>query len=116
MSRITSIVFTKDLKTMIVGAKDGTVAFYNSAENFRQIAILDAQKDMGIPRGEEELEVNALCVINVQKHKFLAVGTNVGQIAVVDLHTQKVCYLEEGFISSETVHLFFQDDKLVCLN
>ena len=46
---------------MIVGSKDGTVTFYNSADNFRQIAVLDACKDMQIPnKSEDDLEINAL--------------------------------------------------------
>ena len=92
-ARITSIVFSRDNKTMIVGDKDGKVAFYSVADGFRQIAIMDACKDMGVPG--EAIEINTMCFVTVAKHQYLMLGTNSGQIAVVDLHTQKVCYLED---------------------
>jgi len=98
LGRITSLVVTKDMKTLIVGNKDGKVAFYNVADNYRQIAVFDATKDMGIPKGDSDLEVNALSFITMAKSQYLAVGTNTGQIALVDLSTQKMCFLEEHFI------------------
>ena len=88
LARISSLCFSKDNKTLIVGAKDGKIAFYNAADNFRQIAVMDAVKDMQIPNTLEEatLEVNALCFLSLSKFgQFLAVGTNSGQLALVDL-------------------------------
>lgn len=69
LARITSLCFSKDLKTLIVGAKDGKIAFYNAADNFRQIALMDAVKDMQIPTPDTatELEVNALCFLTLPK-------------------------------------------------
>jgi WD40 repeat protein len=106
------------MKTLIVGNKDGKIAFYNVADNYRQIAVFDATKDMGIPKGDSDLEVNALSFITMAKSQYLAVGTNTGQIALVDLSTQKMCFLEEHFISSETLQLYYNesDHKLYCLN
>lgn len=69
LARITSLCFSKDFKTLIVGAKDGKIAFYNAADNFRQIAMMDAVKDMQVPSldSETELEVNALCFLSLPK-------------------------------------------------
>jgi hypothetical protein len=69
------------LKTLIVGAKDGKIAFYNATDNFRQIAVMDAVKNMGIPKpnADVDIEVNALCYLSLPKlGQFLAVGTNIG--------------------------------------
>jgi WD40 repeat protein len=64
MGRITSLVITKDHKTLIVGSKDGKIAFYNVSDNYRQIAVFEA-KSMGIPPGDVDLEVNALSLLNL---------------------------------------------------
>ena len=48
--RVSAFAFSKDFKTLIAGAKDGQVAFYNAHENFKLIALMDAHKDMGVPR------------------------------------------------------------------
>ena len=65
--RITSLVVTKDTKTLIVGSKDGTISFYNAADNYRQIAVMHAAKDMGIAKPSVDLEVNALSFISLGK-------------------------------------------------
>ena len=87
MGRITSLCFSQDLKTLIVGAKDGKIAFYNATDNFRQIAVMDAVKNMGIPNpnAEIDIEVNALCYLSLKLGHFLAVGTNIGQLVLIDL-------------------------------
>lgn len=66
MGRITSLVVTKDQKTLIIGSKDGKVSFYNAADNYRQIAVMDAGRDMGISNSAD-LEVNALSFISLGK-------------------------------------------------
>jgi WD40 repeat protein len=114
MGRITSLAFSNDHKTLIVGAKDGRISFYNAADNYRQIAVMDVVKDMNIPNplSDQDLEVNALCYITTTKQGlFLAVGTNAGQLALVDLRTQKVCFLEAEFIASEIVHIFYDESE-----
>lgn len=87
MGRITSLSFSQDFKTLIVGAKDGKIAFYNATDNFRQIAVMDAVKNMGIPNpnSEIDIEVNALCYLSLKLGQFLAVGTNIGQLVLIDL-------------------------------
>ena len=47
--RVTSMVFSKDLKTLIVGGQDGRVAFYNVSDNYKNFALLHACKDMKVP-------------------------------------------------------------------
>lgn len=92
------MAFSKDFKTLIIGAKDGKIAFYNAHDNFKLIALMDAHKDMGVPlskdKAEAELEVNALAYISMKTGQFLAVGTNQGQMCLVDMQTQKLCYKE----------------------
>lgn len=87
MGRITSLCFSQDLKTLIVGAKDGKIAFYNTTDNFRQIAVMDVVKNMGIPNpnADQDLEVNALCYLSLKSGQYLAVGTNIGQLVLIDL-------------------------------
>lgn len=63
------MAFSKDFKTLIIGAKDGKVAFYNAHDNFKLIALMDAHKDMGVPlfdKAAAELEVNALAYISMK--------------------------------------------------
>jgi WD40 repeat protein len=115
LARITSIVFSQDVKTMMVGDKDGRVTFFSVSDNYRTIAAMDAFKDMGLTT---PVEVNTLCPFTINNHQYMALGTNVGQLAIIDLHTQKVCHFESDFISSETIHIFYIEpaEKLYCLN
>lgn len=39
--RVTSFQFTNDFKTLIVGARDGKIALYNTHDHFKLITVLD---------------------------------------------------------------------------
>ncbi len=50
--RVTSFQFTNDFKTMIVGARDGKIALYNTHDQFKLITMLDLQ-ELGMQSEEE---------------------------------------------------------------
>ena len=55
-ARVTQIIFSKDFKTMIVGCKDGSIAFYNTTKQYKLIQVLSLSEILNEP----DQEVNAL--------------------------------------------------------
>ena len=55
-ARVTCFAFTKDYKTLIVGAKDGNVAFYNTLKNFKLIQVVSMSEVLEQP----DQEVNTM--------------------------------------------------------
>jgi len=57
VGRVTSFAFSPDMKTLVVGAKDSKVAFYNLLDNYKQIGDFHTSEIEGL---EKETEVNAI--------------------------------------------------------
>ena len=55
-ARVTCFAFTKDYKTLIVGVKDGSIAFYNTQKNFKLIQAVSLSEVLSQP----DQEVNAM--------------------------------------------------------
>ena len=51
--RVTCFQFSNDGKTMMVGARDGKIALYNTTNFFKIITVIDLQ-ELGI-EGEDEV-------------------------------------------------------------
>ena len=55
----TSIVFTKDKKTLITSGRDGSIHFWNAADKFKLISSLTLQS-IGCDKNEEILSMEYL--------------------------------------------------------
>ena len=95
--RVTSFQFTNDYKTLIVGARDGKIAMYNTTDKFKQLHVLNLEK-----LGFNEEEVTCMQYISINEAKsLLLVGGSVGQLCVIDLASQRIVHKETAFVASE---------------
>lgn len=96
--RVTSFKFTNDGKTMMVGARDGKVALYNTTDQYKLITLVQ-HKQLGF---DEEDEVTAMDYIYVNATtSYLAIGSGKGNLKILNLADISVIYTQEQFIDSE---------------
>jgi U3 small nucleolar RNA-associated protein 13 len=75
---------------------------------------------------DQDFEVNALAYIGSQRGSspYLAIGSNSGQLSIINMTTQQVCFSEPDFIPSETMQVHFEAGhdgdssigRLLCIN
>ena len=100
--RATSFAFSKDFKTMMVGSRDGSIAFFNTEKNFKLIHRVFCNTAIGFASDEEE--VNSLAYLSFSSQaSYLAVGSSSGQLVILDLTTMEPCFKEHSYIASETI-------------
>ena len=117
IGRVTSFAFSPDMKTLVVGAKDSKIAFYNILENYKQIGDFHTSEIEGL---EKETEVNALLYYAGvdQQSPHLIIGGEQGNLAVIDLK-QRICtWVEADFVPSEISSLTYINGgkQVVCVN
>lgn len=75
--RATCFAFSKDFKTMMVGSRDGSIAFFNTQKNFKLIHRVVCNTALGFATDEEE--INSLVYLNFGgQTSYLAIGTTSG--------------------------------------
>ena len=102
--RVSSFQFTNDYKTLIVGARDGKIALYNTTDHFKLITLISL-KELGL-QDEEEVTCMQYVYLNA-KSSLLAVGGGTGQLCVIDLATIRIVYKELDFIKSELAFIYY---------
>ena len=74
LGRVTSIEFTRDAKTMFVGARDGKISLYNTQNQFKLISTISCQ-ELGLP--DEEVTCLKYVYLN-EKSSLLVIGGETG--------------------------------------
>ena len=108
--RVAAFAFSPDMKTVIVGTKDARIAFFNAADNFKQIGAINVREIKGM---EDETEVNALVYLEINDLPYLVVGGEVGKLAVLDLKRNQACWIESEFIPAEITQLSLTKNKQI---
>lgn len=110
--RVTCFQFTNDQKTLIVGARDGRIALYNTTDQFKQMHVLSLTE-----LGLDEEEVTCMQYVYVSQTKsLLVVGGSKGQLCAVDLATLRIVYKETGFVASELAYIGLLDNQIISCN
>ena len=94
---------------MFVGSRDGKISLYNTRENYKLV------KTLSLFEKEEEIT----CMLYYQANptqSFLIIGSSTGQLVVVDLATQQICFKEQSFIASEITALAWFKGQVVAIN
>ena len=103
-ARVTCFSFTKDFKTLIVGTKDGSIAFYNAQKKFSLIQVVSMSDVVSLP----DQEVNTMQYLSfTAQTSFLAIGLSSGSVCVLDLSTMDACFIEKDCVPSEVTHLHY---------
>ena len=74
LGRVTSIEFTRDAKTMFVGARDGKISLYNTQNQFKLISTISCQ-ELGL--ADEEVTCLKYVYLN-EKSSLLVIGGETG--------------------------------------
>jgi len=83
---------------MFVGSRDGRIALYNTKENYKLVTTLQLF--------ETEVEVTSMLYHQANPtQSLLIIGISTGQIVIVDLVSQQICFKEKDFIASEITSL-----------
>mgnify|MGYP002631521818 FL=1 len=92
----TSMIFTKDKKTLITSGRDGCVHFWNVMDNFKLISSLLLQA-IGCDKEEEIL---SLAYLPVGEDPCLVLGGTSGNVTVYSIKKQQIVYvsgISKGF-------------------
>mmetsp|Transcript_27383 Transcript_27383/g.36611 ORF Transcript_27383/g.36611 Transcript_27383/m.36611 type:complete len:127 (-) Transcript_27383:1972-2352(-) len=102
--RATCFAFSNDYKTLFVGYRDGSVAFFHTEKEFKMIHCLKCDASLGFESEEEE--VNALVYLNFGGNtSYLAIAGTSGKVVIIDLTSMEACSLEQSHIASEVIFM-----------
>jgi|DEB0MinimDraft_12_1074336.scaffolds.fasta_scaffold42131_2 WD40 repeat protein len=77
----TSLVFTKDKKTLITSGRDGCIHFWNAQDNFKLISALS----LAAIGCEKEEEVLSMAYLPVNEDPCIVLGGQTGNISVYSI-------------------------------
>lgn len=109
-SMVTAIEFSQDKQYMITGSKDGNIGLFNVRNNFSLVSIF-SQKNCGL----EEEEINSLVYYTVRVNEvnrpYIIVGGKSGQLSVLEINKQKICFRTQTDSQFEITQLIYLPKK-----
>lgn len=111
-SQIPSLVFTNDLKTLIVSSRDQKLSFWDLKDNtFSRIGALQLNEDV------EGMQYVNLQISKTKAAPYLITGGTDGKLKILDINNQKYVYEEEDPLKQEIEKVFYlpKDNQILVL-